>query len=416
MIVRNRRKRSRLLSRLSRALSRIKPPAGYRQILSAAQFQLEIDKEIQRANRRQTSPEFALLSMDFCDHKVPDEKLNALIDVLQERLRVSDSVGWHDMKLAALLPETDREGAALVCNSLLKIAETNQVDLEATISIYPWDDRLFGSNPDQPTDNEFENTESWQDTSDSNALSRSTFEASNAFSGDGGVATLTPPKKQITIAPRVSGGTGIRMKFAKPERTPFWKRAIDVAGAGVGLMLLSPVFAIAAVAIKASSRGPVFFLQEREGKDGEVFRILKFRTMCADAEAKKADLRKLSEQDGPAFKLKNDPRITKVGKYLRKSCIDELPQLYNVLTGSMSLVGPRPLPVDESMSCLPWQRQRLTVLPGLTCTWQARGGRDIKFAEWMRMDIEYINQRGLWFDLKLIGETAVVAVMHRGSV
>jgi len=282
---------------------------------------------------------------------------------------------------------------------------------------------LFGSNQEDPT--EFSDTESWQDVTDSNGIARSSFDVADIFSnGDnnGGVATLTPPtaslsaKAQTASVTRLSGGSGIRMKFARPEATPFWKRAIDVAGAGVGLMLLSPVFAVAAVAIKTSSRGPVFFLQEREGKDGEVFRILKFRTMCADAESQKANLREFSEQDGPAFKLKNDPRITKVGKYLRKSCIDELPQLYNVLTGSMSLVGPRPLPVDESMSCLPWQRQRLTVLPGLTCTWQARGGRDIKFAEWMRMDIEYINQRGFWFDLKLIGETAVVAVMHKGSV
>ena len=397
-------------------MSRIKPPAGYRQIMPAEQFQLEIEKEIQRSNRRKTNPEFAIVSMDFCDHKVPDEKLNALIDVLQERLRVSDSVGWHEMKLAALLPETDREGAALVCNSLLDIARKNEVELEATFSIYPWDDRLIGSNDQEEAADEvnFESPDSWDDSSDSDVLSRTTYDPNS--SSDGGVAMMTSPVVKKASPVRMTGGTGIRMKFAQSEKTPIWKRAVDMAGAGVGLMLLSPVFAVAAVAIKASSRGPVFFLQEREGKDGETFRIVKFRTMCVDAESKKADLRQLSEQDGPAFKLKNDPRITKVGKYLRKSCIDELPQLFNVLGGSMSLVGPRPLPIDESMSCKPWQRQRLTVLPGLTCTWQARGGRDIKFAEWMRMDIEYINQRGFWFDLKLIGETAVVAVMHKGSV
>ena len=138
--------------------------------------------------------------------------------------------------------------------------------------------------------------------------------------------------------------------------------------------------------------------------------------MCIDAEAKKDDLRKFSEQDGPAFKLTDDPRVTRLGKYLRKSCIDELPQLINIVAGQMSIVGPRPLPVNESQQCLPWQRQRLTVLPGLTCTWQARGGRDVKFSEWMRMDLEYIEQRGLWFDLRLIGETAMVVVMHKGSV
>lgn len=181
-------------------------------------------------------------------------------------------------------------------------------------------------------------------------------------------------------------------------------------------MLLSPVFLAAAVAIKVSSKGPVFFRQEREGKDGEVFSILKFRTMCDGADAQKDELRKLSEQDGPAFKLENDPRITGIGRYLRKSCIDELPQLFNVITGDMSIVGPRPLPVNESEQCLPWQRRRLSVLPGLTCTWQAHGGRDVKFSEWMRMDLEYIQQRSLWSDLKLIGETAMVVVLHKGSV
>ena len=173
-------------------------------------------------------------------------------------------------------------------------------------------------------------------------------------------------------------GTGVRLAFGSRDATPVWKRSIDIVGAGIGLALLTPVFIAAAVAIKATSKGPILFKQQREGKDGDVFQIIKFRTMCIDAEAKKADLRLHSEQDGPAFKLTDDPRITTVGKYLRKSCIDELPQLFNVLTGQMSIVGPRPLPVDESMGCLPWQRRRLSVLPGLTCTWQARGGRDTK--------------------------------------
>ena len=206
------------------------------------------------------------------------------------------------------------------------------------------------------------------------------------------------------------------MAFNRSKKTPLWKRAIDMGCAGVGLMLLSPVLLGTALAIKATSKGPVFFRQRREGKDGEIFHIFKFRTMCVDAEAKKDDLRKFSEQDGPAFKLTDDPRVTRLGKYLRKSCIDELPQLLNVVAGEMSIVGPRPLPVNESQQCLPWQRQRLTVLPGLTCTWQARGGRDVKFSEWMRMDLDYIEQRGFWFDLRLIGETALVVVMHKGSV
>jgi lipopolysaccharide/colanic/teichoic acid biosynthesis glycosyltransferase len=200
------------------------------------------------------------------------------------------------------------------------------------------------------------------------------------------------------------------------EKTPVWKRAIDIVGAGVGILVLSPLFIGAAIAIKLSAPGPVFFRQMREGKDGKPFGILKFRTMVIDAEAKQEELREQSEQDGPAFKLKDDPRVTKVGKYLRKSCIDELPQLFNVLVGQMSLVGPRPLPIGESEQCRAWQRQRLSVLPGCTCIWQARGGRDIKFSKWMRMDLEYIHKRSFLYDLRLILETVYIAVLHRGSV
>jgi lipopolysaccharide/colanic/teichoic acid biosynthesis glycosyltransferase len=143
--------------------------------------------------------------------------------------------------------------------------------------------------------------------------------------------------------------------------------------------------------------------------------MYKFRTMVADAESKKKDLQPYSEQDGPAFKIDNDPRVTKIGRFLRKSCIDELPQLWNVLTGSMSLVGPRPLPVCESFECLIWQRKRLQVAPGLTCIWQVRGKQKVQFSEWMRMDMEYIRKRSFWFDLKLIVQTFAVSLLQRGS-
>jgi lipopolysaccharide/colanic/teichoic acid biosynthesis glycosyltransferase len=417
MIVRNRRRRDTLLGRITRSFSRIKPPAGHRRVLSTNNFQLEVDKEIHRANRRTIDPEFAIVSLDFCDHEVPDEKLDQLIDLFEERLRVSDSIGWSNMELAILLPETGLEGAELVRDSIVEIADSHDVQIVTSISIYPWDDRLMGgstqrSNSLEKGSNGSEST--WSDPEQNGDF----LSYSPRFSNDsgGGVAMLAQPKVESTATGKRVFGTGSQLLFSRSEKTPAWKRSIDVVGSGIGLLLLSPVFAAVAVAIKATSKGPVFFRQEREGKDGEVFHILKFRTMCEDAEAKKDDLRKLSEQDGPAFKLENDPRITNVGKYLRKSCIDELPQLLNVLSGNMSIVGPRPLPVNESHQCLPWQRQRLSVLPGLTCTWQARGGRNIKFAEWMRMDLDYIQNRGFWYDMKLIGETALVVVLHKGSV
>lgn len=417
MIIRNRRKREKLLRRFSDSLSRVKPPAGNKEIMREERFQLEIAKETQRSNRRTSDPEFAIVSLDFCDYDFTDEKLTGVINEFIGRLRVSDSIGWHRLKLAILLPETGLDGARLVCDSLLEIVKSHEVEMDAVISIYPWDDLLHG-----PHDSEKRPLNKGSKGPKNEWVERTgNFDPSSlnpkftTKHSDGSVATLARPTQPVAQkSPSV--GTGVRMAFNQSKATPIWKRVIDITGAGIGLMLLSPILLCTALAIKATSKGPVLFRQRREGKDGEVFHIFKFRTMCVDAEEKKDDLRQFSEQDGPAFKLKDDPRVTRLGKYLRKSCIDELPQLLNVVAGEMSIVGPRPLPVNESQQCLPWQRQRLTVLPGLTCTWQARGGRDIKFSEWMRMDLDYIEQRGFWFDLQLIGETALVVVLHKGSV
>ena len=196
---------------------------------------------------------------------------------------------------------------------------------------------------------------------------------------------------------------------------PPWKRAIDVAGAVVGLVALSPLLLATAAAVKATSPGPVLFRQLRDGLGGRRFKINKFRTMVADAEALKADLRADSEQDGPAFKMARDPRITPVGRWLRKTCVDELPQLWNVLVGDMSLVGPRPLDSKEMAHTTWWERRRLLVTPGLTCIWQVDGKSQVSFKEWMRMDIRYMRDRTMFGDLTLIFRTAWNVALHRGS-
>ena len=196
---------------------------------------------------------------------------------------------------------------------------------------------------------------------------------------------------------------------------PLWKRAMDITGAVFGLVALSPLIAVIAVAIKLDSKGPVVFKQRRAGLGGKPFHIYKFRTMCNDAEKQKAALRALSEQDGPAFKLKNDPRITRVGHLLRKTSLDELPQLWNVIRGEMSIVGPRPLPVDEQNGCSQWQRTRLDVTPGLTCIWQVTGRSEVSFADWVRMDVNYIRRRTLWNDIKIIAATIPAVLLRRGA-
>jgi lipopolysaccharide/colanic/teichoic acid biosynthesis glycosyltransferase len=138
--------------------------------------------------------------------------------------------------------------------------------------------------------------------------------------------------------------------------------------------------------------------------------------MCVGAEKMRDDLKKLSEQDGPAFKMKHDPRVTRIGRLLRKTSIDELPQLFNILKGDMTLVGPRPLPISEQTACQMWQRRRLDVTPGLTCIWQVRGRSQVTFAEWMRMDLRYIRRRTLWHDISLIALTVKSVLMRKGAV
>ncbi len=183
----------------------------------------------------------------------------------------------------------------------------------------------------------------------------------------------------------------------------FLKRVMDIVGAVIGLVLTSPIMLIIVILIKLEDpKGPVFFSQVRNGKYPKTFKMYKFRSMYVDAEDRLQELMHLNEQSGPAFKMKNDPRITKVGKFIRKTSLDELPQLFNVLKGDMSLVGPRPALPREVEQYTSHQMQRLLVKPGLTCIWQVSGRNNIGFDEWVELDIEYIKTRNLWLDIKLI--------------
>jgi exopolysaccharide biosynthesis polyprenyl glycosylphosphotransferase len=195
------------------------------------------------------------------------------------------------------------------------------------------------------------------------------------------------------------------------------KQVIDIFGA-VFLILLSSMFLIAAaVAIRLTSPGPVLFRQRRCGLNGRPFTMLKFRTMVSDAEQRKMELAALNEMTGPVFKISNDPRITPVGRFLRKWSVDEFPQLFNVLRGEMSLVGPRPLPVDEvERFDDPAHRRRLSVKPGLTCLWQVRGRNNVRdFKEWVRLDLEYIDNWSLWLDVKILCRTVPVVLVGTGA-
>lgn len=203
-----------------------------------------------------------------------------------------------------------------------------------------------------------------------------------------------------------------------PNASPvyrFLKRTGDILISLLGLIVLSPVLAVVALLIWLEDRGPVIFTQERNGLNNRIFKMYKFRSMVINAAALRSEMEKFNELDGPAFKMKHDPRITRIGRFIRKTSLDELPQLVNILLGQMSLVGPRPLPTYETAQCNDYQMQRLLVKPGLTCYWQISGRSDITFDEWIEMDLKYIREASALTDLKILFQTARAVLTGKGA-
>ena len=193
------------------------------------------------------------------------------------------------------------------------------------------------------------------------------------------------------------------------------KRAIDIALSAAALLVLAPVLGVIAAFVKASSPGPVLFVQERIGRDGRPFRMLKFRSMVVGAHERRHEHVELNHHDGPMFKIRDDPRVTRVGRALRRLSLDELPQLLNVLAGSMTLVGPRPPLPEEFEQFTPLERLRLAVKPGVTCIWQVSGRSDLDFRTWVEMDLEYIRSWNLLLDIRLLMRTVPAVLRTRGA-
>ena len=196
----------------------------------------------------------------------------------------------------------------------------------------------------------------------------------------------------------------------------FFKRVFDVILSGLAIVVLSPLMLGLAIAVR-SDGGPAIYSQKRVGKNGKHFRIYKFRSMCVNADSPEmlAKLAAMNEMDGPAFKIKNDPRITKVGRFIRRTSLDELPQLFNIFKGDMTIVGPRPPLESEVRQYTDYQRQRLQVKQGLTCYWQCSGRNNINFDEWVELDLKYIRERSLWTDIKILFRTIPAVLSGDGA-
>lgn len=223
------------------------------------------------------------------------------------------------------------------------------------------------------------------------------------------MSVSAPEKEKMDVNTRYSERVFESVKTNTSNGYLYTKRFLDIAGSLMGLIMLIPLFLIVSLLIKMEDpQGPVFFKQKRVGKHGKSFDMYKFRSMVCNAEDLKASLLKQNEASGPVFKIKSDPRITKIGKFIRKTSIDELPQLVNVLSGDMSIVGPRPALPDEVAQYTNYEKQRISVTPGLTCFWQVNGRSNISFQEWVEMDLDYIRTRNTMMDIKLILKTILV--------
>ena len=335
------------------------------------QSQLRRRLELERMRSDRSGIPFTLLRLTLRPDEAGAANRRLLAAKVEQRVREIDEIGdWDGGSLAVLLPYTPAAGAWILAADIRRITGLSEPAMTCDVHEYPF-------------------------------LPRDAHGSSSGFRRNG----------HSVEAPAAVQPTQPMLFSVQP--LPLGKRLFDVFVAAIGLVLVAPILLLAALAVRWSSRGPFLFRQQRSGLGGREFTIFKLRTMHVGAERRQEELMVLNEQDGPAFKIAKDPRVTAVGQFLRTTCIDELPQLWNVLRGEMSLVGPRPLWVVEQNKCEAWHYGRLTVPPGLTCTWQVHGRQGVTFNEWMRMDLRYIRERTFMNDLRLLSQTAKSILFHQ---
>lgn len=383
-------------------------PSIVPEVLDRSEFRRALVRERNRADRNRS--ELSLIVLDLASADWGRLEPAEFLFAIQARVRETDLVGWFDRKsIGILLPDTAPNGA-------FKLAADLRDRLQRAPSGAAW--RIY-TYPE----------ESLPSTPEGGAAERAGAHKRGAeaqpAAGHAGAESRPAPVQARPVQPGEPSESsdsesedGFEVTPLHPAllvRRSFLVRLLDIVVSGVALVLLSPLILAAALAVRLSSPGPAFFRQQRMGQGGRTFTFYKLRSMCADAEARKKDVLALNEQEGPVFKATCDPRITPVGRILRKTSIDELPQLWNVLKGDMSLVGPRPPLPDEVAEYEPWQRRRLDLRGGLTCFWQISGRSKIQFDDWVRLDLLYGRRASLWLDLKILALTVPAVLSGRGA-
>ena len=419
-------------------------------VLSPTEMERAYQRERARCDRNDQCFSIVVFRID----EKRDGDLRRVARLLVERVRAYDAVGAVDSnRVAALLPETHGEGSWVFADSAM--AQFTSLDLRAQCKVYTYphdeerdapyglsdrddiDSHSGDSRVDSPGDPGGRRATGTHGSMTASPLPRlvEPAGATDAESEPANEAALDSDRERVvhlhvvedeeqpgdatirdSVIPALTDPRPISdMRSVFVEPLPLYRRAVDITVSGLAILALSPVLIGAAVLVKTTSPGSIIFWQWRAGRGGKPFRFYKFRSMYQDAESRKNDLRLVNEMDGPIFKIRDDPRITPVGRWLRKLSIDELPQLFNVLRGDMTLVGPRPPVLDEVESYKPWQRQRLDITGGLTCIWQVSGRSEVAFDDWMRMDIRYKQKRNLWMDVCLVVKTFGAVFSGRGA-
>lgn len=403
-------------------------------VLSAPQFDRFLERECNLADRG--TRRFSLLVLDRIGDPRSDRSgadgLGLLALESVQRLRSTDLVGrLGPLRLEILLTDTAPAGAQVVAAWVERAAAELGLHFEPTMYVYP-------SVTDPPAESGHD-----QDprdpvgvgpppaSPDPSSLKPRNGHVSDRHRGQRGRSplSLSDPGRSRSRGSVILGRAQDRavdeaLDGPWPTHdlwpllttpTPLWKRGFDVLAASIGLLVLSPLYLAIAIAIPLDSQGPVIFRQLRAGRGGKPFVFYKFRSMTDDAEGLQAGLAERNEQDGPIFKIHDDPRITRLGRLLRRGSLDELPQLWNVLKGDISLVGPRSPTLNEVAQYERWQRRRLSVAGGITCSWQVSGRSQIPFEEWMRLDMRYVARPSMWLDLRLLLQTLPAVVSSRGA-
>jgi lipopolysaccharide/colanic/teichoic acid biosynthesis glycosyltransferase len=349
-------------------------------IKSAATFHDVLAKERARVDRN--SHVFSLVSFEVGPLDYGTDTTKYFIDQLKKQIRITDEIGWLDSYTVGVLLFNSLSAEASKFIEKIQRIYPHKKFFKYSISCYPED----------KTDH--------SDNEETDEFCHHSIPVSTSLHGH---HSATDDEHALSLQPIFFNKTSIL------------KRLCDIVLSILALVVLSPLLLTIAIGVKLTSRGPIFFRQQRAGLGGTPFTFLKFRTMQVDAEEKKSELLQFNERTGPVFKMANDPRITILGMFLRRWSLDELPQFINVLKGDMSLVGPRPPTMDEVEKYESWHNYRLEVLPGITCIWQVYARGEKSFENWVRLDIKYKREQSFLLDLKLIALTVPAVFSRRGA-